>query len=82
MSIPIVTQVLVLEKWENEYEGKEGNKRTYYNAKVADKVSYDNQEIAISKEVYDKIEKGKEYKLKGIAGGSYQKKFFRFDEVL
>ena len=80
MPIPIITKVLVVDKWESEATGQDGVTRKYYNMKVADKLTYDNQIIGVSEDIYNKAVKGEEIKLKGTCGG-LKDKFWRFNEL-
>ena len=81
MSIPIFTQVRVLEKQTKDGKDREGNPRIYYNLKVADTQTYDNQIIGVSEEIFNKVEEGKDFRFIGKCGG-LKEKYFYFNEVL
>ena len=81
MSIPIFTQVRVLEKQTKEGKDRDGNARTYYNLKVADTQTFDNQIIGVSEEIFKKVEENKDFRFIGKCGG-LKEKYWYFNEAL
>lgn len=80
MALTIFTKGLVVSKWENESASANGDKKTYYNIKLVDTATYDNQILSVSKEVYDKCEEQKNIGLYGRVGG-LKDKYWYFNEV-
>lgn len=81
MSIPIFTQVRVVEKSTKEGTDREGRPRTYYNLKVADTQTFDNQIIGVSEEVFKKVQEDKDFRFIGKCGG-LKEKYWYFNEAL
>lgn len=81
MSIPIFTQVRVLEKQTKEGKDRDGNARTYFNLKVADTQTFDNQIIGVSEEIFKKVEENKDFRFIGKCGG-LKEKYWYFNEAL
>lgn len=80
--LPIWTgKVLVKNKWENEYKKESGEITTYYNVKAVDLLDYDNQTFSCKKELYDKIEVGKEYFFCGNIGSNDKGKWWNINDI-
>lgn len=76
MSIPILTKVKVISKFTNDGTDRNGNPRIYYNLKVADPVTYDNQIVGVPEEVYNSVTEGQDVSLVGKAGGLKEKYWY------
>ena len=82
MSIKIVTQAKVLNKFANDGVNKtSGEKVTWYNLKLVDEETYDSQIVGVPKEVYDSIEEGDKVQLGGEVGG-LKTTYWKFDKFI
>lgn len=79
MSLTIYTFVKVLSKFTTEKEYN-GTNRIFYNLKLADVKTYDNQIVSCSQELFDSVDDGQLIGLSGTCGG-LKDKFFSFKSV-
>lgn len=82
MSLVIVTQAKVIEKIEKPYTRQDGTTTTYYNLKLGDFARCESQTISVDKSIYDQVSEGQDIKLKGLAGGVGNSKWFSFNELI
>lgn len=82
MSIKIVTQAKVLNKFSNDGINKTtGEKVTWYNLKLVDEETYDSQIVGVPQEVYEAIQEGDKVRLGGEVGG-LKTKYWKFDKFI
>lgn len=77
----IVTQALVLDKNISKGHDRNGNVCEYYNVKLGDPSTCDNQLIGVPADVYQKVEIGKINRFGGSFGG-LKTKWWKFDKFL
>lgn len=81
MAIYMMTKpVKVLTKFTNTGKNKEGNDVTYYNFKIADTETYDNQIIGVNEEMYNSVDEGDLVSLAGKFGG-LKTKYWYFEKL-
>lgn len=81
MSIPIITKVLVLAKYVNDYTKKDGTIIHFYNLQFREG-SGRIETLPCSEEVFNAVEEGNEYKIQGKCGGMGRERWFSFDKVV
>lgn len=82
MALPFWTgKCRVKNLWTNEFQKDDGTIQVYYNIKVADMINFDNLTFSCKKELYEKLEEGKDYFFRGSMGKRDNVKWWSIDAI-
>lgn len=81
MSLNVLTHGEVISKWTNEGTNKDGKPVTFYNLKLGDRATFQQQNLSVSEDIYNVAEEGKELALVGKVGGFGNERWWYFNEL-